>query len=213
LVVFFTMETLQQAVIFDRPIHALPMEITPAGISEQEFEQVFKSHFKALHAYACTILKEEAQAEELVQQVFFKLWEKKDQVNITQSVQAYLYRSVYNECLNYLKHQKVKKAHQSHTLHTANESSEHGAKELVAKELRSKIDDALKQLPEQCRTIFQMSRFEELKYREIADKLNLSIKTVENQMGKALKIMRMQLVEYLPVLLIMIINTVLIFSR
>lgn len=207
------METLQQAVIFDRPIHALQMELTPTGISEQEFEQVFKSHFKALHVYACTILKEEAQAEELVQQVFFKLWEKKDQVNITQSVQAYLYRSVYNECLNYLKHQKVKKAHQSHTLHTANEASEHGAKELVAKELRVKIDDALKQLPEQCRTIFQMSRFEELKYREIADKLNLSVKTVENQMGKALKIMRMQLVEYLPVLLIMMINAALIFSR
>ncbi len=207
------METLQQAVIFDWPQHALPMPIAHTGISEYEFEQVFKSQFKALHAYACTILKEESQAEELVQQVFFKLWEKKEQVNITQSIQAYLYRSVYNECLNYLKHQKVKKAHQSHTIYTTGQASEPVSKQLVARELQKKIDDALKQLPEQCRTIFQMSRFEELKYREIADKLNLSVKTVENQMGKALKIMRLQLVEYLPVLFFILINTIFLYSN
>ena len=205
------METLQQAVTFDWPQYALPMEVANTGVSEYEFEQVFKSHFKALHAYACTILKDESQAEELVQQVFFKLWEKKEQVNITQSVQAYLYRSVYNECLNYLKHQKVKKAHQSHTIYTSGQASEPVSKGLVAKELQKKIDDALKQLPEQCRTIFQMSRFEELKYREIADKLNLSVKTVENQMGKALKIMRLQLVEYLPALFFMLINTAFLY--
>lgn len=177
------------------------MDINSTGISETEFEQVFKSHFKALHAYACTILQEEAMAEEIVQQVFFKLWEKKDQVNIQQSLNAYLYRSVYNECLNYLKHKKVKKAHQSHTLYTSGTTSDNVSRKVIARELEEKIADALNQLPEQCRTIFQMSRFEELKYREIADKLNLSVKTVENQMGKALKIMRMQLVEYLPVLL------------
>jgi len=177
------------------------MDINPTGISEAEFEQVFKSHFKALHAYACTILQEEAMAEEIVQQVFFKLWEKRDQVNIQQSLNAYLYRSVYNECLNYLKHKKVRKAHQSHTLYTAGTASDQVSRKVIARELEEKIADALNQLPEQCRTIFQMSRFEELKYREIADKLNLSVKTVENQMGKALKIMRMQLVEYLPVLL------------
>ncbi len=177
------------------------MDINPTGISEAAFEQVFKSHFKALHAYACTILQEEAMAEEIVQQVFFKLWEKRDQVNIQQSLNAYLYRSVYNECLNYLKHKKVRKAHQSHTLYTAGTASDQVSRKVIARELEEKIADALNQLPEQCRTIFQMSRFEELKYREIADKLNLSVKTVENQMGKALKIMRMQLVEYLPVLL------------
>lgn len=206
------METLQQAVTFDLPRHVLQMELTPTGISEYEFEQVFKSHFKALHAYACTILKEEAQAEELVQQVFFKLWERKDQVHITQSVQAYLYRSVYHECLNYLKHQKVKKAHQSHTLYTSGAAVDPVSRDIAARELQKKIDEALRQLPEQCRTIFQMSRFEDLKYREIADKLNLSVKTVENQMGKALKIMRLQLVEFLPALLFIMIHTVLLMT-
>lgn len=176
------------------------MQISATGISEEVFEQVFKSHFKALHAYACTILKADAMAEEMVQQVFFKLWEKRDQVNIQQSVNAYLYRAVYHECLNYLKHQKVRKAHQSHTLYTADAASAPASRKLAAKELEQKIAEALQRLPEQCRTIFQMSRFEDLKYREIADRLNLSVKTVENQMGKALKIMRLHLAEYLPLL-------------
>ncbi len=196
------MQTLEQASTFDGQSHLLHMEIHTTGITTTEFERIFKAHFKPLHAYACTILREEAIAEEMVQQVFYKLWEKKDQVVINQSASAYLYRSVYNECLNYLKHQKVKQAHQIHTRHTSEEASDHASKKLVAKELEAKIADALTQLPEQCRTIFQMSRFEELKYREIADKLNLSVKTIENQMGKALKIMRMQLAEYLPLVLI-----------
>ena len=106
----------------------------------------------------------------------------------------------------------MKKAHQSHTLYTSGSASEPVSKGLVAKELQQKINEALKQLPEQCRTIFQMSRFEELKYREIAEKLNLSVKTVENQMGKALKIMRMHLVEYLPVLLCVLVNIKFLFS-
>ncbi len=204
------MQTLTQAAIFEAQSAQIYMDISNTGISESEFEQVFKSHFKALHAYACTILQEEAMAEEMVQQVFFKLWEKREQVNIQQSLNAYLYRSVYNDCLNYLKHKKVKKAHQSHTLYTSGTTTDNVSRNVIAKELEEKIADALNQLPEQCRTIFQMSRFEELKYREIADKLNLSVKTVENQMGKALKIMRMQLIEYLPVLIVLLINTMIL---
>jgi len=198
------MQTQMQAAIFEAQSTRVYMDRINTGISEAEFEQAFKSHFKALHAYACTILKEEAAAEEIVQQVFFKLWEKKEQVHIQQSVSAYLYRSVYNESLNYLKHQKVKKAHQSHTLYTSGTSSEQVSRKVIARELEAKIAEALNQLPEQCRTIFQMSRFEELKYREIADRLNLSVKTVENQMGKALRIMRTQLIEYLPLLLVLL---------
>ncbi len=180
------------------------MEMNDNGITSQEFEQVFKAHFKALHAYACTILREEAQAEETVQQVFYKLWLKKDRLNIGQSLKAYLYQSVYNESLNYIKHSKVKKAHQSHILRTSEKGEISSSKKLIAKELEGKILEALNHLPEQCRTIFQMSRFEDLKYREIADNLNLSIKTVENQMGKALKIMRAHLADYLPVLIMLL---------
>ncbi len=173
---------------------------TDQSISDALFEQVFKDNFKALHAYAYTMLKDEDAAEDVVQQMFVKLWEKRQETQITQSIQAYLYRTVHNSCLNYIKHEKVKEAHSKYAKHTMSEGAEHITKAIVGKELSNKIQQALKELPEQCRTIFQLSRFEELKYREIADKLNLSVKTVENQMGKALRIMRVALAEYLPVL-------------
>lgn len=172
---------------------------------EMVFEHLFKSHFKALHAYAFTILKEEMMAEEIVQNVFCRLWEKREQIEINQSAKAYLYRSVYNESLNYLKHQKVKVTYQKHA--ARNEDMEtHSAAKTEYKELQFHLANALNELPEQCRTIFQMSRFEELKYREIASELGLSVKTVENQMGKALKILRTKLVDFLPAILLSFLN-------
>jgi RNA polymerase sigma-70 factor (ECF subfamily) len=165
---------------------------------EAAFEAVFKMHFKNLHAYACSITKEETAAEEVVQNVFVKLWERSEALSITGSVAAYLYRAVYNESLNYLKHQKVRSAYGQHVTHTMKNENEHAGKSLSLKELEGRLAEAMNELPEQCRTIFQLSRFEELRYREIADRLGLSIKTVENQMGKALKILRLKLVDFLP---------------
>jgi RNA polymerase sigma-70 factor, ECF subfamily len=167
---------------------------------ENAFEQVFKTYYKNLHAYVCSMLKEEMYAEEIVQQVFFKLWERADNIAITGSVAAYLYRAVHNESLNHLKHQKVKASHQMHVAYSMKDADEVAPRTLQAKELEKKIHAVLSELPEQCRTIFQMSRFEEMKYREIAGRLSISIKTVENQMGKALKILREKLAEYLPLL-------------
>ena len=171
---------------------------------ETAFEQVFKTHFKRLHAYAFTILRDEVEAEEIVQQVFFKLWERNENLSLSGSVSAYLYRAVHNESLNYLKHQKVRSNHQLHVAYNMKNEVEHPAKKVIAGELEKKIHSALNELPEQCRTIFQMSRFDELKYREIADKLGISVKTVENQMGKALKLLREKLVDFLIFILLFI---------
>lgn len=170
-----------------------------------QFEQVFKEHFKRLHAYASTILKDADDAEEMVQNVFFKLWEKREKLEELQSVAAYLYRAVHNECMNFLKHEKVKAAYEAHAVHNGNISS--AAEDTAGKkELEKRVQSALNDLPEQCRTIFQMSRFEELKYREIADRLGLSVKTVENQMGKALKILRTKLSDYITVVGLLLIT-------
>lgn len=171
---------------------------------ETAFEQVFKTHFKRLHAYAFTILRDEVEAEEMVQQVFFRLWERNENLSLTGSVSAYLYRAVHNESLNYIKHQKVRSNHQLHIAYSMKNEVEHPAKKVMAGELEKKIHSALNELPEQCRTIFQMSRFDELKYREIADKLGISVKTVENQMGKALKLLREKLVDFLIFILLFI---------
>lgn len=168
------------------------------------FEEVFKSHFKQLHAYAITLLRDDAEAEETVQQVFFKIWERNTDFPLTGSVTAYLYRAVHNECLNFLKHQQVKQSHRLFVAHRMKNETEHPVKKLSTKELEHKLHDALNELPEQCRTIFQLSRFDELKYREIAAQLGLSEKTVENQMGKALKLLRIKLVDFLTFILLFI---------
>ena len=175
--------------------------------SETVFEEVFKTHFKKLHAYAYTMLKDEDEAEEIVQNMFYKLWEKREKISELQSLNAYLYRAVYNDCLNYLKHEKVKANHRSFVTHS-NTEIDTGATEKKTSELERRIQIAMDELPEQCHTIFQMSRFEELKYREIAERLGLSIKTVENQMGKALKLMRVKLADLLPVLWILMLNMI-----
>lgn len=136
-------------------------------------------------------------AEEVVQQLFLKFWEKRELLQVGTSMKAYLYKGVYNDSLNLLKHQKVKLKYQDYTLHTADHLSDPASAKIELGELELKLREALNELPEQCRTIFQLSRFEELKYREIAEKLNISIKTVENQMGKALRLLRAKLADFL----------------
>lgn len=168
--------------------------------STASFESLFRQHFKELHSYATTILKDEDAAEDVVQNTFLKLWKMWENRNIPESPAAYLYRSVYHESLNILKHQQVKKAHEQFTLHTS--SAESGPAVGNLRELEAKLDAALRDLPEQCRTIFQMSRFEDLKYREIADRLGLSVKTIEAQMGKALRMLRLKLADHLPAALV-----------
>ncbi len=179
---------------------AIVRSLMPTG--EATFEHLFKMHFRGLHAYAFTILKDEAMAEEIVQNVFFKVWEKRELLEIETSPKAYLYKAVYHDCLNYLKHKKVKSAHAMHVVRYSSDKIENTSGKLMMGELIEKIQSALNELPEQCRTIFQMSRFEGMKYQEIADEMGLSVKTVENQMGKALKLMRVKLVEFLPLLIL-----------
>ncbi|MEC5146577.1 RNA polymerase sigma-70 factor, ECF subfamily [Chitinophaga sp. 180180018-2] len=204
---------LAEGIIFDVRYQTLSMEfINPGNTAVPElensltFEQVFKTQFKGLHAYACTLLKDEIMAEEMVQNVFCKLWEKSGDIKIRQSVSGYLYRAVYHECINYLRHQKVKAAHQAHTKYQmgSDPGSGNTSGKVMLRELEEKLAAALMALPEKCRTVFQLSRFEELKYQEIADRLNISVKTVENQMGKALRLLRLNLVDFLPLLLILL---------
>lgn len=167
------------------------------------FEMVFRDYYTPLVQYGNTILKDYDETEDVVQQVFVSVWEKRSLADIHTSVRAMLYKAVHNACLNRLRHRKVRAAHadEYHATHTSSESADL----LQAKELDQKIQQAVEQLPEQCAKIFKMSRFEQLRYQEIADKMGLSVKTVENQMGKALKIIRGELSEYLPLFILFLI--------
>lgn len=175
---------------------------------EENFEEVFKTHYKSLHAYACTLVRDPAPAEEIVQTIFVRLWEKKEALTIRERLSSYLYRAVHNESLNYLQQLKRKSAYQSHAMRQYTNNNENASEKIRLRELESRLEKAMNELPEQCRTIFQLSRFEELKYKEIADRMDLSIKTVENQMGKALRLMRLKLLDYLAVFLVVLFHLI-----
>jgi RNA polymerase sigma-70 factor, ECF subfamily len=170
--------------------------------NESAYEMIFRTFYNPLCRYASSFLEDKEEAEEVVQSAFITVWEKRGSLEIQTSLKSYLYRMVRNGCLNVIKHEKVKQQHVAHELAVSEVSYESVSQKVYATELESKITEALKALPEQCRLVFQLSRFEELKYQEIADQLQISVKTVENHMGKALRIMRVQLKEYLPLFLI-----------
>lgn len=160
------------------------------------FEHVFLQHYESLCRYGSTLLKDADAAEEVVQQIFYRLWEKKEELVIEKSVKVYLFRAVHNASLNVIKHVKVRKQYREVQLKTA-DSFVWEADRSLNGELQKKIVEAMDKLPPQCGLIFKKSRLEEKKYAEIADELNISIKTVENQMGKALALMRKSLSDYL----------------
>jgi len=161
----------------------------------EEFEKLFRMYYETLLNYAGSILKDENDAEEIVQNLFFNFWKNRESLEINSSLKSYLYRAVYNNCLQHLKHLKVRMRYEQHVKNYAEESID-PMEELKHKELQEKIYRLLDELPERCQTIFKLNRFDGLKYQEIADKLSISIKTVEANISKALKHFRKSLGEY-----------------
>jgi RNA polymerase sigma-70 factor, ECF subfamily len=177
------------------------------SLDEPTFEQVFKDHYGPLHGYANVILKDIDAAEEVVQTVFLKLWEKRSGLQITTSLKAYLYKAVYHDSLNHLKHQKVRQRHWDDTHYAMNQPLSPDNSQIMEgqeKELVQRIQHILNTLPDKCRMVFHLSRFEELKYGEIAEQLGISVKTVEAHMSKALKTLRLELAEFLPLLILIL---------
>jgi len=163
------------------------------------FEQVFKLHYAALAGFAFQYVGDRDIAEELVQETFTNLWSKAEAIRVETTLKSYLYGAVRNACLNHLKHQKVKLKYTDRMMHAP--AADDAVDLLELDQLESQIKRALEKIPEKCRQIFELSRIEGKRYQEIADELRLSLKTVENQMGKALKILRNELKDYLPLIL------------
>lgn len=169
---------------------------------EQVFGQVFKRWYASLCAYALSFTGNDPdEAEELVQQVFLSIWERRDRFPDVVSVKAYLYRAVHNRGLNLIEKQKRKVSIDDSPLHVAH-LREEPTQELNARELESAIGAAVEALPTQCRRVFELSRYEQMKYKEIADVMDISVKTVENQMGKALRLLRQRLTPFLPIFIL-----------
>lgn len=144
------------------------------------------------------------EAEEIVQQVFYSLWTKRESIDITSTLKSYLYKAVHNSSLNKIKQGKVRQMYAEHQKATAITETHSSSQILQGKELEALINNAIDELPEQCGIVFRMSRFGNMKYAEIADELNISVKTVENHMGKALKLMREKLKDYLHLIILLL---------
>lgn len=158
------------------------------------FEQLFRLYYQALCVFASRVLQNDDEAEELVQDFFVKFWEKRAQIHIETSLKSYLFRSVKNLCLNQIKHEKIKTQHACHVISEAEEYEYRD--NFIEPDLQKDIEKSIAELPEKRQEIFRLSREEGLKYREIADRLNISVKTVEAQMGLAIKTLREKLKKY-----------------
>ena len=163
------------------------------------YEELFKTHYANLCSYANKYLEDLDAAEEVVQDVFVKLWEGRKSLNITTNFQSYIFRAVRNSCLNLIKHINIREEYKAYNQEELNRNRQNLEDEIHASELENKIREAIEQLPIERRKVFVMSRYDGLKYREIAEKLNISDKTVENQMGKAIKFMKEKLSKYLVI--------------
>jgi RNA polymerase sigma-70 factor, ECF subfamily len=158
-----------------------------------EFEALFRSSYVSLVRYARTIVRDQDTAEEIVQDLFYRLWHDREKLKIESSLNGYLFRAVHNRCLHFIEHTKVIERHAEQMAYSQQEETETPSDILSYKELQEKIARIIERLPERCGQIFAMSRFEGLKYNEIAERLSVSVKTVEANMGRALKEFRKEL--------------------
>lgn len=163
----------------------------PSENREAYFDALFHTYYKQLCRFSFRIVHDKDKAEDVVQTCFINFWKKRKSITIQSSFKAYLFRSVYNRSINeYTRSKRIINEDISVLNETSGSISEDPILLMQAQELQKKIDRAIMAMPDGCRTVFMLSREDQLSYKEIAEMLQISIKTVENQMGKALKIMR-----------------------
>jgi len=195
-------------------MNANPAENKPDGVSYDElrfndtsFEDFFKKHFLSLCAYCQFKFGLDLDmAKEVVHTGFIKLWDARQNLDAGISPKSYLYKIITNNVFDVLKHRKIRQQYVQFVLHSVPEDAPTNSfDDMDVKQLQSEINAAVAELPEQMRRVFELSRFEGLKYSEIAEQLNISVKTVETQMGRALARLREKLSAYLSFLIIVLI--------
>jgi RNA polymerase sigma-70 factor (ECF subfamily) len=177
----------------------LQVSKSDSATRNDRFESIFRDYFGPLCGFSNKYVGDFEAAKDIVHEVYISLWEKFSELPADSNYKSYLYTAVRNRSLNYLRDKK------SHTKleDAGNLAASENAAGLLELELADRIEECMDQLPEKCREIFELSRIDGLRYREIADRLNISIKTVENQMSKALRILKTGLVDYLTILIVL----------
>lgn len=162
---------------------------------EHFFRLLFDTYYKSLVAFANRMLLDIDLSRSIVQDVFVMLYDKREEINIHTSLNAHLYQSVKNRCLNHIKRDKMKNRHHDILLENS-ETVQAPTNSLEYNELENLIRSTIENMPDRCKEIFRMSRFEGRSNQEIADKLGISKRTVETQISNALKILREELSKY-----------------
>ena len=171
---------------------------------KKAFEEIYNDFFGVMYHLSVQYLHDQKASEEIVQDTFMKLWEIRDTLNDQFNIRNFLYTITKNNCLNYLRNQKIALKHQHNIqyleIHFNFEALERLGNYMEFEELREKIDNAIAALPDDLRETFLLSRYEDLHYKEIADRLSISIKTVEARMSKTLRILRFELKDYVTLI-------------
>ena len=170
--------------------------------SEKAVKIIFDTYYEKLCSYAESILRDQFSAEEVVEQLFIHLWVNAKSISIFTSLKNYLYRSIYNNSLKYIeKYKTEQKKFNQYIFHDEEiltfESKEYPHSRLITSELEQKAEQIMQSLPEQCRRIYFLSRFENLSYSEIAQKMGITIGTVKTQMSRAFQKFREGLKDYM----------------
>ena len=161
-------------------------------------KEIFEEHYDDVCKTVRRFIKDKSLVEDIAQTVFIKLWEKRGRIEINSSFAAYLHRMAMNEALMMLR--KMKRQNETELIDNINhETSDSVEKTYLQSELQTHITEAIDQLPPKTKIVFMLSRFEDMTYKEIAAKMEISVKTVENQMGRALRILRKKMKGYLSV--------------
>ncbi len=174
--------------------------------SERAYHSLFREYYAILSVFAKKYTGDLDSAKDIVQDVFIKIYEQRVQLEIHTSLKSYLYQAVRNHSLNYLKHIQITQKYKSNIHYSTKNDSDWSDKMLEA-ELEAKVFKIVSTLPKQCQNIFNLSRVQGLKNKEISEQLNISIRTVEKQISNALKALRENLSEYLKLLIYIILSS------
>lgn len=171
------------------------------GGDEQVFELLFREYYMQLTRFAWRYVNSKAVAECLVQDVFAEVWEKKENFTFTGSIRSYLYKAVKNKSLNHLNRQKIKHEYDTEWMRQKNETEMEFTDKSREKMIKEAVKTAIDELPERSKMTYKLNRHDGLTYQEIAEIMDVSVKTVESQMTRTLKILRKRLAYLLPVVI------------
>ena len=163
------------------------------SIDEKTFKELFETYAESLLNFSFRFVRDRQIAEDIVQGVFVKIWINRKKLEPISSLKAYLFSAVRNSAFQHLRHETVKQKSEA-TIQSLNPTPYTPEQEIQEKELLSIIKNAIEELPEKCKNIFKMNRFDGLSYSEIAEVENISINTVKTQMGRAFKFLRKRII-------------------